>query len=120
MQSDRRYKVDKYLEMARITRTEYKKDHYLDMAETYLEMDDVSTLTSAQNTIDWLSELDKEYFLGMSVTDMYENYLAYAKENGINVESRYLMSRRIRETFGLSTKRARVPNTEHGTASVYY
>lgn len=120
MQSERHYKVDKYLEMARITRSEFKKDHFLEMAETYLEMEDASYQTVAQNTDSWLSELSKEYFVGMSISDMYDKYLSHAKETGESIETRYIINRRIRETFNMNVKRMRVKDSELTKESVYY
>lgn len=56
------------------------------------------------SVIQYLNDFDKDYFIGMRSPEAYEEYEIWAKENGLNVQSRKLFVQSIYDKFGLSIK----------------
>ena len=105
MQGNRRFVIEKYLEMARITRREKKREYFIDMAQNHLESEEeieVEALT--EDTDEWISNCGKETFVMKPIKEAYDDYLSYALPNGIKVVTKNELSKRIKKEFGLDSK----------------
>ena len=113
MQSDRRYRIDKYLEMARITKSEIKKEHFLDMAEHYLETEERLDAFIKNDCIEWIESCGKDYFLKLPIATAHEEFAKYAKVNGFGIPTKVSISKDIREFYQLGSKMVRLNSGAH-------
>lgn len=82
MQTERHYKIEKYLEMARLTRNGDKKESFIDAAQTYLEMKE-SEFARVVCRVPYIQDvLTQELVLNRKPADVYQEYLFYCDENG--------------------------------------
>ncbi|GAX07076.1 hypothetical protein IWT25_02424 [Secundilactobacillus pentosiphilus] len=103
MQTERKYKIDKYLEMARLTRNGDKKEEFIDSARYYLELSE-NEFESTQYlfTIPYVqSALTKEDLLGKTVGQVYKEYVETCQENNEPIKSKICFGKEVRQAFGL-------------------
>lgn len=82
MQTERHYKIEKYLEMARLTRNGDKKESFIDAAQTYLEMRE-SEFAGVVCRVPYIQDvLTQELVVNRKPADVYQEYLFYCDENG--------------------------------------
>lgn len=120
MQTERKYRVDKYLEMARLTKSIDKKESFIDMAHYYLEVKEFD-VTNDDHT-HFFDNLEKEEIIGRPRQEIYDDYVEFCKENGEILVSRAPFYRELEKHYGVHEHypRTKNKNGEKIRARVYY
>lgn len=105
MLSERKYRVDKYIEMARLTASLDKKEELLDMARFYLECDEFDV--TKENISRFFDVTEKEDIIGIHRNEVYERYIEFCKENGEVIQSKPSFYRQIEKKYKLVVKKIR-------------
>ncbi|NLR31363.1 hypothetical protein [Levilactobacillus tujiorum] len=108
MQMERQFRVEKYLEMARLTTDASSREEFLEMARYTLELDesDFKTVNTRYPELNnYFSTVQRGEFIGRSVAETYRNYSQYCKENGEPILSKQAFNRCAEKTFGLIRRR---------------
>lgn len=106
MQTERKYRIDKYLEMARLTKSLEKREAFVDMAEFYLEQDE-SDFQSPDFSFDYLVGKHREDFVNQKFSDCYRDYSNWCLRNSKNSISKVSFSKKVRGHFDLTSKHNR-------------
>lgn len=118
MQTERKYKIDKYIELARLTKFADKKEEFIDWAHHYLEMseDEFDAREPKQSEVSYLIDKNKSDFIGKSSKGCYDEYVSYCRINEEKPLIHQLFSKELVRMFGIKTKHKNV----NGVVSRYF
>jgi len=108
MLTERKYRVDKYLEMARLTKSIEKRENFIDMACYYLESKEFD-VTKDEPT-NFFENLEKEDVVGKPRQQIYEQYTQFCKDNGEILNSKGKFYKELEERFKLRERYLRLEN----------
>lgn len=121
MLTERQYRIDKYIELARLTRIEEKKELFIDNAQYYLELEDYDFGTKAieDNSLmdSYFKDMTADDFVGKASKDCYQEYFNFCKQASEKAMTQTSFSRHVNKTFGLATKKVR---RGHETPRTFY
>ena len=105
--SDRRFKVEKYIDMARISKNEALSSHFLSMAEHHLEVEDEYQSSGLTETDNYILSMGQNEFIDVKIGDAYLEYMRFCKVNGFNMETKRYFSKQVKalHSFGAIHKR---------------
>lgn len=108
MQTERKYRVDKYLEMARLTKSIGKRENFIDMAHYYLESKEFDV--TKDDPTHFFDNLEKEDIVERPRQEIYDDYVEFCKENGEILNSKGPFYRELEKHFGVHEYYNRVKN----------
>lgn len=105
MQTERKYRIDKYLEMARLTKSIDKRENFIDMANHYLESKEFD-VTKDKGT-DFFNDIERCEIIDSPRTTIYEKYIMFCKESGEVIQSRPVLYRQIEKMYNVISRHVR-------------
>lgn len=108
MRTIREYKIDKYIELARLTRDLKKREIFIDSAQYYLELPEEDVRKLENFTIPYLTSMNKEDFLGLTSEEAYEGYVDYCKDNDQKPIAINAFSKEVSRVFDINKKQKRI------------
>lgn len=105
MQTERKYKIDKYIELARLTKSADKKEEFIDWAHYYLELSEAEFEGKEpyQAKIPYLDGKEKNEFLHKPTRECYDEYVKYCKTIGEQPVIHAMFSREVNKLFDMRT-----------------
>lgn len=112
MLTERKYRVDKYLEMARLTNLPEKKENFVDMACYYLESKEFDVAQDIESS--YFENREREDIVNIPRADLYSDYVSICDEKGEVVNSQVKFYREIEQRYKVKVFKASLSN-ENGS-----
>ena len=106
MLTERKYRVDKYLEMARLTNSPEKKENFVDMACYYLESKEFDGTLDIESS--YFENKEREDIINIPRANLYAEYVSTCEEKGEIVNSQVKFYREIEHRYKVKVKKSSV------------